>query len=257
MKRGKKTDSPETAKGKTASWKDNISFILVEPREPGNIGASARAMKNMGFTHLELVKPLSFVTDEAKRMACNAFDILARAKTYGNLDEALQAKTLVVGTTRRLGRTRGLILPLEEGIKKVISSAKKNRVAILFGREDKGLNNREVEECGFLITIPSDPSSPSLNLAQSVLLVAYELGRKTYRGQFPRAVTRAELEMLHQHIHDTLKLLEYIPRGNRDLETRIMRNLRHLIDRAGLTDWELNMLHGICGQIEKKVEKPY
>jgi len=69
-------------------------------------------------------------------------------------------------------------------------------------------------------TIPSDPSSPSLNLAQSVLLVAYELSRKTYWAQFPRAVTRPELEILHQHIHDTLRLLEYIPRGNRDLEAR-------------------------------------
>jgi len=255
MKTERETKSLNTAKGKPADWKDNISFILVEPREPGNIGASARAMKNMGFTQLELVKPLRFVTDEAKRMACNAFDILAKAKTYGNLDEALQTKTLVVGTTRRLGRTRGLILPLEEGIKKVIASAKKNRVAILFGREDKGLNNSEVEECGFLITISSDPSSPSLNLAQSVLLVAYELSRKTYKGQFPRAVTRPELEVLLQHIHNILKLLEYIPRGNRDLEARIMRNLKHLVARAGLTDWELNMLHSICGQIEKKMEK--
>ena len=75
------------------------------------------------------------------------------------------------------------------------------------------MNNREVEECGFLITIPSDPSSPSLNLAQSVLIVAHELSRKTYRGQFPRAVTRAELEIPHQHIHASLKLLEYIPGG--------------------------------------------
>lgn len=255
MEREKEPKSLNTAKGKPADWKDNISFILVEPKEPGNIGASARAMKNMGFTHLELVKPRSFMTKETKKMACNAFDILAKAKTYGNLNEALETKTLVVGTTRRLGRTRGLILPLEEGIKKVIASAKKNRVAILFGREDKGLNNREVEECGFLITIPSDPSSPSLNLAQSVLLVAYELSRKTYSGQFPMAVTRTELEILHQHIHNTLKLLEYIPRGNRDLEARIMRNLKHLMARAGLTEWELNMLHGICGQIEKKMGK--
>jgi TrmH family RNA methyltransferase len=255
MKREKETKGLNTAKGKPADWKDNISFILVEPKEPGNIGASARAMKNMGFQHLELVKPRSFMTEETKKMACNAFDILAKAKTYSNLNEALETKTLVVGTTRRLGRTRGLILPLEEGIKKVIASAKKNRVALLFGREDKGLSNREVEECGFLITIPSDPSSPSLNLAQSVLLVAYELGRKTYRGQFPMAVTRAELEILHHHIHDTLRLLEYIPRGNRDLEARIMRNLKHLIARAGLTDWELNMLHGICGQIEKKMKE--
>ncbi|HXX80420.1 MAG TPA: RNA methyltransferase [Thermodesulfovibrionales bacterium] len=253
--RKRKTDILKTAKPKTAHWKDNISFILVEPKEPGNIGASARAMKNMGFTRLGLVKPRNFMADETKKMACNAFDILAKAEIYGNLNEALQEKTLVVGTTRRLGRTRGLILPLEEGTKKIIASAKKNRVALLFGREDKGLNNREVEECGFLITIPSDPSSPSLNLAQSVLLVAYGLSKGTYKGEFPKATTRSELESLLRHIRATLKLLEYIPRGNRDLEARIMRNLKHLIARAGLTDWELRMLHGICGQIEKKMGK--
>ena len=252
MVKGSKAGGRETI-AKTPHWKGNISFILVGTKEPGNIGASARAIKNMGFTRLELVKPLSFMTDETKRMACNAFDILAKTQVYRNLDDALREKTLVVGATRRLGKKRGLILPLEEGVKKIIASAKKNRVAILFGREDKGLDNREVEECGFLITIPSDPSSPSLNLAQSVLLVAYELGRKTYKGQFPRAVTRAELETLHRHIHDTLKLLDYIPRGSRDLEARIMRNLKRLIARAGLTDWELKMLHGICRQIEIKL----
>jgi TrmH family RNA methyltransferase len=254
MMRKKNTDSPETPNPGTLHWKDNISFILVEPREPGNIGASARAMKNMGFQRLGLVKPLGFMTEETKRMACNAFDVLAKAEIYGKLNDALEEKTLVVGTTRRLGRTRGLILPLEVGLKKIITSAKKNKVALLFGREDKGLNNREVEECGFLITIPSDPSSPSLNLAQSVLLVAYELSKKTYSSRFPAAVTRPELEVLLRHIHDTLRLLEYIPRGNRDLEARIMRNLKHLFGRTGLTDWELRMLHGICGQIEKRIK---
>jgi TrmH family RNA methyltransferase len=234
------------------SWKDNIFFILIEPKEPGNIGASARAMKNMGFKNLELVKPGDFLSNEARQMACDSVDILERARVHSRFRDAIEDKNLVIGTTRRLGKTRGLIIPLEDSVKKIITSAKKNRIVILFGREKNGLTNKEVEKCGFLITIPDDPSSPSINLAQSVMLVAYELSKKTYRKDTPALVTHEEIEKLYKHIQTTLKLLEYIPRGDRDIDTRIIRNLKHLIGRAGLTEWELNMLHGICSQVEKK-----
>ncbi len=234
-------------------WKVNVCFVLLEPKEPGNIGASARAMKNMGFRNLELVKPGRFLTEEARCMACNAVDLLENAVVHLSFEDSLKDKDVIVGTTRRLGRRRGVILPMKEGVRKIIAASKKNRVAILFGREDKGLSNKEVEECGFLITIPSDPSSPSLNLAQSLLLVAYELSQGTYRTVAPRFAGREEIEKLHEHLRAILKLLDYIPRGNRDLEERIMRNLKHLIGRAGLADWELRMLRGICSQVERKM----
>lgn len=237
------------------NWKDNIHFILVEPKEAGNIGASARAMKNMGFKNLELINPAEFLNDEGRRMACNDVDVLEKAKVHKNLGDAIKDKGIVIGATRRLGKRRGLILPVKDGLKRAIIAAKKNKVAILFGRESKGLSNKEVEECGFMITIPADPLSPSLNLAQSVLLVAYELGRKEYKAASPELVKRAELETLYSHIQSTLKLLDYIPRGSRDLEARIMRNLKHLLGRAGLTDWELRMLYGICSQVEKKIQQ--
>lgn len=237
------------------NWKDNIHFILVEPKEAGNIGASARAMKNMGFKNLELINPVEFLNDEGRRMACNDVDVLEKAKVHKTFGDAIKDKGIVIGATRRLGKRRGLILPVKDGIKRAITAARKNKVAILFGRESKGLSNKEVEECGFMITIPADPLSPSLNLAQSVLLVAYELGQKTYKAASPELVKRAELETLYSHIQSTLKLLDYIPRGNRDLETRIMRNLKHLIGRAGLTDWELRMLYGICSQVKKKIQQ--
>ncbi len=235
------------------NWKDNVSFILVAPREPGNIGASARAMKNMGFRNLELVDPGRFLTDESRQMACNAADLLEGAKIHSRFGDAVRDKSVIAGTTRRVGKRRGVILPLKEGVRKIVASARKNRIAILFGREDKGLNNREVEECGFLMTIPSDPSFPSLNLAQSVLLVAYELSQGTYGAEPQKLVKRTELDLLYRHLRSTLTLLDYIPRGNRDLEERIMRNLKGLFGRAGLTEWELKMLRGICTRIEKKL----
>jgi len=92
-------------------WQDNIFFVLVEPKEPGNIGASARALKNMGFTNLELINPAHHVTDEARFMACNATDLLDKAAVYPNLEKAIAEKSLIIGTTRRLGRRRGLIVP--------------------------------------------------------------------------------------------------------------------------------------------------
>ncbi len=235
------------------NWKDNISFILVEPQEPGNIGASARALKNMGFSNLELVNPIHFYTKEAKWMSCQAYDMLKKAIVYKTFDEAIKEKSLIVGTTRRMGKRRGLIIPLKNSVKKIISTAKKNKVAILFGRERNGLTNQEIEECGFLITIPSDPDAPSINLAQSVLLVAYELAQKTYTKELPEMVTLERLKALYERINSILKLLDYIPRGNSDLERRIMRNLKHLIGRAGLTEWEMNMVYAICSQVEIKI----
>lgn len=238
-----------------ADWKDNISFVLIEPKEAGNIGAAARAIKNTGFKNLELVRPKKFLTDEARRMAYNSIDVLEKAKVCSSFEDAIKDKCLIVGTTRRIGRQRGLILPLKEGAKRIISVAKRNRVALLFGREDRGLNNREVEECGFMVTIPTDMSSPSMNLAQSVLLVAYEVSLCTFKTTSPEVVKREDLESLYKHLESALKLLEYITRGNRDMRARIMRNLKRLFNRAGLMEWEVKMLHGICSQIEKKIKE--
>ena len=259
-------------------WKDNIFFVLVEPRESGNIGASARAIKNMGFRNLCLVNPASVLTDEARWLACNALDVLDAATVYPDIATALRDKTIVAGTSRRTGKRRGVILPVKEGAQIILERARAGKVAILFGREDRGLLNEEVDECGLLLTIPTSKEHRSLNLAQSVLIVAYELLKAGYESQesgekqgktksgkqrlVPRnmesgeygtpLVSHHELTALHARIAETLKLLDYIPRGDRDLEAKIMQNLKHFIARAGLTDWELNMLHGILSQIEKK-----
>jgi TrmH family RNA methyltransferase len=236
------------------TWKDNITFILIEPKEPGNIGASARAMMNMGFKNLELVNPGHFFTSEAKQMACQGVAVLEKANVFNNFGEAVGDKHLVVGTTRRLGKRRGLIAPLQEGVKRILAASRKNRVAILFGRERNGMTNREIDECGFLVTIPSEPAVPSLNLAQSVMLVAYELSRKTYKTAWPELVAREEFDPLYARIQSTIELLEYVPRGDSSLEKTIMRNLKHFIGRAGLTEWETKMIHGLCTQVEKRLK---
>ncbi|MBI5849095.1 MAG: RNA methyltransferase [Nitrospirae bacterium] len=268
------------------NWKDNVSFVLVEPKESGNIGASARAIKNMGFMNLCMVNPPSQLTDEARWFACNALDVLESARSYPDFKSAIRDKAIVVGTSRRTGKRRGMILPVEQGAGKIIERAKAGKVAILFGREAKGLLNEEVDECGLLLTIPTSKEHRSLNLSQAVLIVAYELLKAGYESQGlgdrdqgltkkrgarnsrqrpspkmmesgeygTQLVSYEEISALYNRMTETLKLLEYIPRGDRDLEAKIMQNLKHFIARSGLTDWELNMLHGILTQIEKKVK---
>lgn len=244
-------------------WTDNIVFVLVEPREPGNIGAAARAIKNMGFHKLRLVNPPD-LNDEARWLAHNATDLLKSAEIFGDFGSAVADANIVIGTTRRTGKTRGHIVTLDNAGPQIADLATRGRVAIIFGREDRGLYNNEVEECGFMVNIPADIKHPSLNLAQAVLITAYELtrtrrmlNRAKNKKSAPEAseifgmASHEELTFLYRRISAALKSLGYIPRGDRDLEKKIMNNMKHFIGRAGMAEWELNMLHGICTQIEK------
>ncbi|MBF0474092.1 MAG: RNA methyltransferase [Nitrospirae bacterium] len=238
------------------SISDNISFLLVEPFLGGNIGASARALKNMGFNKLELLNPNVHLNDEAYAFAHGARDVLESAIVYTSFEQAISGKSIVVAVSRRLGKTRGMILPIKEGAKRIVEFASSNKVVIVFGREDKGLLNEEVDRCGFVITIPTDVSQPSLNLAQSVMLIAYEISQiDKCDHSSPILAPQKELIGLYSHINETLKLLDYGMRGSEDLEADIMRNISHLIGRYGLTDWEVKMLHGLCGRIKRTVVK--
>ena len=234
-------------------WKNNIFFTLVEPREPGNIGASARALKNMGFRNMQLVNPGAYLTDESRDRACTAEDILENAVVFTDIWESLKDKHLVVGTSRRRGKNRGHFLPFDEGIQKIRETSENNKVAIIFGRENSGLTNEESNRCGFILTIPTDVEHPSINLAQSVILTAYELNKVSAEKEVPELLAQSELSRLFKRIKNILVLLEYLPQGDRDLEEDIMQSIRQLFNRAGLTEWEMNMIHGLCTQIERKI----
>lgn len=236
------------------SWKQNVYFVLVEPKESGNIGSSARAIKNMGFTKLTLINP-PVLSDEAYWMAWASKDVLQQAEIYSNLDEALKDKVLVVGTTRRRGSKRGVIVDVRQGIKRIYEVSQQNKVAILFGREDKGLFNEEVEKCGYLMTIPTSELQPSLNLSQAVMIVAYELMRcedlRDYHMERQFYIDQTELNRFYDRLYNVLKKIGYIP-DNSDIERRIINNFKHLFGRTGLTFWELKLLHGLISHIEEK-----
>lgn len=238
------------------SWKDNVRFVLVEPEEPGNVGASARAMKNMGFRNLVLVNPPP-LDEEARWFAHLALDVLDAAKAFPTLMEALAGMHVVVGATRRRGKQRGVFLPFEEGMQRAFALAGRNRVAVLFGREKKGLSNEETGRCDYLVSMPADREQPSLNLSHAVMVAAYELSRAGGAGareKGPALVTRGELEVLYGRISALAGRLGFPSRGDRDIGKKTLLHLRRFIGRAGLTRAELHMLHGLCGQLERRLE---
>jgi len=237
-------------------WKDNISFVLVDTMETGNIGASARALKNCGFSKLELVRPRNFPSAEAGWFAHGAEDILSGVKVYPELASALKDKSLIVGTTRRDGKRRGLTYPVREAVERIRQFSENNRVALLFGREDHGLKNAETAECSFMIRIPAAPEHPSFNLAQAVLIIAYEISFASYPVKPPTTtISNKEFLTLFERLRNIMKMAGYEPKGIRDKEAVIMSDLKRLTSRASITPREARMLHGIISQIEDSLGK--
>jgi len=232
---------------------DSISILLLEPRGPRNIGSVARAMKNTGFSRLVLINPVPYLNNDAYETACKADDLLREAQCFQSLDAALEPFPLVVGTTRRGGKERFPLLTLDEAIPKIASAAVENRVALLFGREDKGLTTEELGRCNLLVEIPTHPALPSLNLSHAVFILCHHIFSATIPKEpsFVRA-PRSEAEGLNGHIEEMLRGLGYGDKGGDYLLRTIMRNLRRLLGRTGLMQKEVNMLRGICTQIEKR-----
>jgi len=237
-------------------WKNNVSFILVETMETGNIGASARALKNLGFSKLELVRPVKFPSDEAGWFAHGAEDVLSNIKVFQDLKAAMAGKSVIIGTTRRTGKKRGQAYPVREAAERIRELSVNNRIALLFGREDRGLKNEETAECTFMINIPASPENPSFNLAQAVLIIAYELAYTSYTVKPPPGIiNNAEFLNLFRRLRNIMKIAGYEPKGIRDNEKEIMMDLKRLMSRAAITDREAQMLHGIISQIEESLGK--
>ena len=228
-----------------------VAIVLVEPREPGNIGAAARAMANMGLSRLVLVRPPAFLVPEAYRMALAAKPILEGAVVAEDLGAALAGYGLVGGTTRRGGSGRRGRLSPRAFAAEVPAAAAANDVAILFGREDSGLTNEELQYCQRLVTIPSSAGFGSLNLAQSVLVLAYEIFLAAGAGEGApaarRRATTEQLEGLYGQMERVLLDIGYLHAAN---PARMMRVFRRLIGRAGPDAREVRALRGIFRQVD-------
>ena len=241
------------------NWKDRLSFVLVEPYESGNIGATTRAMKNMGFSKMEMVNPPE-LNEEAARFAHNSMDVLKATVSYPTLDEAMADKSIVIGVTRRTGKGRGHWLTIEEAAQKCMEMSPENKAALLFGREQRGLFNEEIWKCNYLITIPSAPEHPSLNLSHAVAVVAYEfhkaeLNAKGEIQQKPKLAVQRELMKLYDRMYDMLVLLGYTKWGDREIGKNIINAIKAFLNRAELKERDVRILNGVCGRIESKLKE--
>ncbi|HKX12432.1 MAG TPA: RNA methyltransferase [bacterium] len=229
-----------------------IAVVLVRPLFAGNLGSVARAMKNMGLKDLRLVEPKADKTElDARKMAAHAQDLLKKSKIFPDLKSAITGFDLVVGTSRRKGRERGNWTTPREFASQVGEMPVKQKTALVFGPEDSGLLNDDVALCQRMIHIPSHDDFPSLNLAQAVMVLAYELFiAKTSRRKVKASTERktAKLQVLEGMYEDMGGLLAEIGFLNKQNPKHLMRLLRHFFNRARPTEKEVRIFRGICRQ---------
>jgi len=233
---------------------DSISIILVRPKFPENIGSAARAMKNMGLSRLTIVKGCSPLHTNAYKLASGAEEILERAEEVFTLREAISDMGFLVGMTSRGGRERRPLLVPEAIAKKIIPLSPKNSIGLVFGSEKEGLTNEELSLCHLCVRIPSVESFPSLNLAQAVLIVCYELFRSSIEipGK-PVHLAQAELlEKMFEHMERTLIRIGFLDSSH---PKRIMRALRRLFGRSQMDEREVHIIHGIWSQMDHHLRK--
>ncbi len=266
---------------------NHIRTVLIHNSHPGNIGAAARAMKNMGLSRLYLVAPKEFPSDEATARATSAKDILENAIVVSRVEEALVGCNLILGTS---SRERSLSWPLftaREAAEKIISELDSNsdskstdkplEVAILYGCEQSGLSNQELQYCHAQIMIPTNTEHASLNLAQAVQIISYELwvaatsrssifakkakeaketkkeedcSRHIHLAEQSLSANFEETSGFYDHLEQALVDIQYLDREN---PGQLMPRLKRLFGRAGLDKVEINILRGILTTLQKKV----
>ena len=237
--------------------RDNISIILVRPRYPENIGAAARAMLNMGIKKLIVVSPENYDIERINKMATHfAAGVIRDAKIFDSVREATEPFSFVFGTTARLGKLRQAVYSPERMAEKLAEVTPENQAAIMFGSEDKGLTNDETRYCHYLVNIPTEEFS-SLNLAQAVMVICYEIfksGMNASKGFSPRLANRHELDAMYDQLKDVLVRISYINPQNPD---HWIDKLRHFFTRFELRAKEVNIIRGICRQIDWYAGKCY
>jgi tRNA (cytidine32/uridine32-2'-O)-methyltransferase len=228
----------------------HIKIVLVETTHPGNIGAVARAMKNMRMSNLWLVSPKAFPSADATSRASGADDVLAEASVRPSLQEAIADCQLVIGASARCRTISWPEMTPRQCAEKVVINEPDQKVAIIFGRENSGLKNHELDLCHFLLRIPCNSEYSSLNIAAAVQVVCYELFvaagvQETTvvgdKGECPLA-TAMQMESFYAHLYQALTDIGFM---HPDKSKSIMRRLRRIYNRIQLDTKELDILRGI------------
>ncbi|MBR9869599.1 MAG: tRNA (cytosine(32)/uridine(32)-2'-O)-methyltransferase TrmJ [Gammaproteobacteria bacterium] len=250
------------------SFNDQIRIVLVETSHSGNIGAVARAMKNMGLGNLWLVNPASFPDETSYARSAGASDVLDRAHVVSSLDEAVADCVMVMGTSARGRKVPWPVIPPPDAAATAVQQAESGKVALVFGRENHGLSNEELQRCHYHIHIPSNPDYSSLNLAMAVQVICYEL-RMFYlksleegesrpylqpmvapgdEGWDSPPATAGEVEGFFGHFEQTLVDVNF---HRRDNPRHLIARMRRLFQRARMDQMEVNILRGVLSSIQK------
>ena len=239
-----------------------IKIVLVNTSHPGNIGATARAMKNMGLSRLALVNPVEFPSGVAVGRAASALDVLEQAEVVNTLGEAIADCALVIGSSARSRSLPWPMLTPEQSAAKLVKESQSAQVALVFGREDSGLNNEELQLCHFHVQIPASPEYSSLNLAAAVMVLCYEIRRAVLRDE--EADDKAEdeywdqeratvehVKYFYEHLERVLIEIDF---HDPDNPRQLMQRMRRLFGRVRIDAMEMNILRGILTNIEHKIK---
>ncbi|WP_196158338.1 RNA methyltransferase [Reinekea sp. G2M2-21] len=231
----------------------NIRIVLIKTWHAGNIGATARAMKNMGLSELYLVDPVDFPSEEATSRAGQATDILQSAVVVPTLGAAIKDCALVIGTS---ARDRSIALPAltaEQCAEKAVLEQSKTPVALVFGRERMGLHNDEIQQCHFQVNIDANKEYPVLNLGQAVQILCYEIFKASQSQNTPKSIEEPyplheDLVRFQEHLEQTAYDIEFI---NRKHPGQTLDHLQALFRRARPTRKELSILRGFLNAAQK------
>lgn len=238
-----------------------LRFVLVDTSHPGNIGAVARAMKNMALTELVLVNPKQFPDAEATARASGADDLLAQARVTTTLDAALEGCGFVMATTARERDQVFRVYEVREAAQRLVAEARAapagQAVAVLFGTERFGLTNEQLQSAHALLRIPANPAYESLNLAMAAQLIGYEIfmARRGAAGApaVPREVplaSPADMERLYAHLQQVMDEVDF--RDRTQSGTHLMNRIRRFLNRAELDANEVNILRGLLTSVQSR-----
>src|SRR6266850_5308486 len=233
----------------------NLRIILVHPRGSGNIGSVARAMKNVDAGELAIVGKGRTRSFWARAMAVHGREILADAKSYETLRDAIADSTLVVGTTCRAGLYRSHSQTPKEVAPTVVDALEKGKVALIFGPEDHGLSNKDLEHCQLLMTIPTHPDYQSLNVAQAAVICLYELYLAALAPIENSGIQRApaeDIERLFDRMRTVLLKIGFLDSENPE---HMLLAFRRILGRAGLEDKDVRIFTGLFRQIEWYIDQ--
>ena len=236
---------------------NSVKIVLVGTTHPGNIGAAARAMKNMGIKSLSLVQPKEFPSDVAIYRSKAAKDILEHAQVFNTLEEAISDCELVIGTSARGRKVPWPILNPKEAAEEVSRSSLHHKIAIIFGREDRGLTNEELGLCNLHVNIPTDPDYSSLNLAQAVQILVYEIRQAILGEQEDKDYWDVELanndqtELLINHMDELMQQVEFYDVDN---PRKLLLRVRRFFKRSRIDVMETNIFRGLFATIQKKLK---